>query len=124
MAFAWSEFLAVARALAETPDTAGLGFSAEAAHRSATSRAYYAAFCSARGYASAHLSFAPTGTGSDHSGLRRHLLTNNRHQLAQTLSRLQQWREQCDYDDAEIPNAAQMARDAVRESGQILVQYR
>ena len=48
MSFEWADYLKLAAALAEEPDSLG---PEEAALRSAASRAYYAAFCASRNFA-------------------------------------------------------------------------
>ncbi|MCS7303613.1 MAG: hypothetical protein NZ602_00695 [Thermoguttaceae bacterium] len=98
MPFDWREFLALAKALQQSPPTS---CSIEAAQRSAVSRAYYAAFCYLRNYAENHLGFHRTRTGKDHSLLREHLKTRGSpwDVLAENLEELLQWRHLCDYDD-------------------------
>lgn len=66
MGFDWNEYLILAQFLG---GDCGISYSEEAARRAAVSRAYYAAFCSARNYASSKLGFIPTKTGKDHGKL-------------------------------------------------------
>lgn len=118
MTFDWSEFLTLARTLTGTH-----GINREAADRSAVSRAYYAAFCSARNYAEARLGFQARHTAEDHGLLREHLarLDNDWPRLAEILDELRKWRNRCDYDDFVanlqiLTNAAlQNAEEAVRK---------
>lgn len=124
MPFDWAEYLAIARSLTRDGAESETRFGTEAAARCATSRAYYAAFCSARNYARDQRGFQPNGDGRDHALLRRHFRDTNRRQLAETLSRLQQMRERCDYDDSDLENGSQMARDAIRQAQNVLSQCR
>lgn len=110
MAFDWREFLALAKTLA---GQTGLNYSAEAADRSAVSRAYYAAFCFARNYAEANLGFQRTGRAEDHKLLREYLKRQGKTQLASDLNKLRGWRNTCDYDD-EVPNLNQIVQNAIR----------
>ncbi|HOM16017.1 MAG TPA: HEPN domain-containing protein [Thermoguttaceae bacterium] len=98
MSFDWREFLALAKALQQSPHPT---YSTEAAQRVAVSRAYYAAFCYLRNYAETHLGLQRKRTGEDHALLRKHLrkLGNPWDQRAEKLEELLQWRHQCDYDD-------------------------
>lgn len=66
MGFDWKEYLILAQFLG---GDSGISYSDEAARRAAVSRAYYAAFCFARNYASSRLGFTPTKTGKDHGNL-------------------------------------------------------
>jgi uncharacterized protein (UPF0332 family) len=98
MGFAWIDFLEIAR---ELIDKAGSTVPKEAANRSAVSRAYYAAFCTVRNYAEAHLGFQRVATAQVHELLRRHLIEQGGAwiAIARKLNQLRQWRNQCDYDD-------------------------
>jgi uncharacterized protein (UPF0332 family) len=97
MTFQWGEFLETARFLhiqGKTNSTPQ-----EAAYRSSISRAYYAAFCHSRCYASARLQYIPLGNEKDHKILRVHLTRHGMQKESQTLDRLRQWRNHCDYDN-------------------------
>ena len=109
MAFDWREYLSLARAL---QTQAGPCAAQEAALRSATSRAYYGAFCHARNHAQDKLQFKPTRTGSDHALVRKHLETCGRAKVARQLLALSQWRSQCDYDDV-VLNLSPMVATAI-----------
>src|SRR6266487_4943486 len=57
----------------------------EAASRSSVSRAYYAAYCHARNYASLHLEFIASGGSRDHGRLRAHFHNLKMQALADSL---------------------------------------
>lgn len=118
--FDWSEFLEFARHIQNQSDT---GFSAEAANRSCVSRAYYAAFCTARNYAEAHLGFARTGTPRDHALLRQHLQTLGGvwSIVAEQMQSLRTYRNLCDYEDS-VPNLGQMTLDSLVQAEFVLRQ--
>ncbi len=85
MPFDWKEFFELARELA---NQVGSGYSAEAAQRSAVSRAYYAAFCWVRNYAERNFGFQRKGEAQDHKLLRDHLRQQGKNQLASQLNKL------------------------------------
>jgi hypothetical protein len=96
MAINWREYLELARWLqTNTPP----GMSDECARRCAVSRAYFAAFCFARNYALAYLGFTERKDSDDHGRLRAHLKAKRRRKTAESLDRLRQWRNACDYND-------------------------
>lgn len=96
MAFDWREYLALAGWLQNnTPP----GVSPECARRCAVGRAYYAAFCYARNYARDYLGFQPRNDADDHGRLRAHLKQKRRYRTGQSLDRLRDWRNRCDYVD-------------------------
>ena len=116
MAFDWREYLGVARFLAgET----GVVASTEAASRAAVSRAYYAAFGHARGYATQRLAFAALGSGLDHANRRLHLRRAGMHRVADRLDRLHQWRKACDYDPA-VRNLQQVLASSLTRAQMVL----
>jgi hypothetical protein len=101
MAFNWTEYLTLAKFL-QGDDR--VSYSEEAARRAAVSRAYYAAFCSARNYACCHLSFPSSKKGKDHRDLIMHfkiieMIDPRISGIADNLAELRQWRNSCDYDD-------------------------
>jgi len=110
MRFVWADYLELARHLAGDLSCA---YTDEAASRSAVSRAYYAAFCHARGYCTLRLGFRPRGTSSDHDGVRACLHRNGYHDLAIRLEQLRRWRNHCDYDNV-VRDPAAIASSAVR----------
>ena len=98
MVFDWRDFLVFAENIKAAPDIPG---PKEAALRSATSRAYYAAFCVALEYGRTQ-GFIPTYTGEDHKGIQRFFRNSKLpHQLTTRLStqldRLYDFRRQADY---------------------------
>jgi len=101
MAFDWREYLILAKFLLGEE---GASCSEEAARRAAVSRAYYAAFCYARNFASNKLGFIPTRTGRDHGLLIAHYeakekLDSALFGIADDLDELLDYRKTCDYDD-------------------------
>lgn len=97
MAVDWHEYLVLAQWLQANPPPSGV--SQEVAYRCAISRAYYAAFCYARNYARANLSFNPRNDADDHGRLRAHLKGKRRQKTSECLDRLREWRNACDYLD-------------------------
>lgn len=116
MAFDWCEYLNLARVL---QTHTGSCLAQEAALRSATSRAYYGAFCRARNHAEAVLGFTRTRTGKDHALVRDCLKAHGLARVARKLATLHQWRKQCDYDDA-VPNLSTMVADAITRAQHVL----
>lgn len=114
MPFAWKEYLELAQNLR---GYAGPSFSSEASGRSAVSRAYYAAFCTARNYAEANFCFQRTGTPEDHKALIVCLEQHGREytRVARRLRELRMWRNQCDYDD-DVVNLASMIDAAINSA--------
>ena len=96
MPFIWYEYIRLAVFLRDQPAE---DFSAEAARRTAVSRAYYGAFCHARNHAQAELGYKPEGRAADHTTLRTHLTGRGKREIAQKLDQLRQWRNKCDYED-------------------------
>jgi len=98
MPFDWKEYLVLARFLQSATASP---FTAEAAARTAVSRAYYAAFGHAMQYACDYLGFVPRKRpeekAQDHGRLRAHLTQRRRRGVAQGLDDLRQWRNECDY---------------------------
>jgi uncharacterized protein (UPF0332 family) len=99
MNFDWAGFLTLADALLRDPNLPG---PEEASLRSAISRAYYAAFCSARNFARDNEGLVPTGKATDHELARSHFETSGdraRWKIATDLGRLRDNRNRADYDD-------------------------
>jgi hypothetical protein len=96
MAFDWREYFILAQWL-QTNTPAGV--SQEGAYRCAVSRAYYAAFCYARNYARDYLGFHPRYDADDHGRVRAHLKQRRRSATSDSLDRLREWRNDCDYRD-------------------------
>jgi hypothetical protein len=116
MAFNWIEYLEISRSL--------LGLEAhhseEAAHRSAVSRAYYAAYCYARNHARDREGLILTNRPSDHGLVRRHHLKKGRVDLASELDDLRQWRNSCDYEDELEGNPKLLVAMAVQSAKDIM----
>jgi hypothetical protein len=89
VAFDWRDFLDFAKSL--SADTR------EAAHRSAISRAYYAAYGHSFDYATRYLGFVPRNLSDDHGRLRNHLMRSRRRAIAEKIGQLRDWRNQADY---------------------------
>jgi uncharacterized protein (UPF0332 family) len=115
MLFDWKEYLDISRYLY---GNSSIPITRESSLRAAVSRAYYAAFCHARNYAIYKFSFEPSGHGTDHSALRRHYAKTRLSAINNPLDHLQQWREQCDYDD-EIENIESMCLSAIDAADQV-----
>lgn len=85
--FDWRDFLDTARFLGAQ---AGVGTRAEAACRTAVSRAYYAAYGHALHYASNYLGFVPRTKpeekSQDHGRLKAHLRSRKRANAAGSIS--------------------------------------
>ena len=98
MSFNWADYLELARNLYASPTTSGRE---EAALRSATSRAYYAAFHLALEFARAE-SYLPYHTGDDHQSLvkyfQRSATDKTRKRLGTELDRMRDSRRQADYE--------------------------
>ena len=108
MSFDWSEYLHLARQLAENPT------SREASLRSAISRAYYAAFCTARNHLRDKESRAIPGGAQVHRYVREQFQNSAdsaRKAIGVNLDRLRSFRNKTDYDDAVtgLPSVAAVA---------------
>ena len=88
--FDWTGFLDLAEELAFRGND-------EAAHRSAISRAYYAAFHSGRAYLEHH-DIEISRSGGAHRQIQRIFQTVDV-AIRQDLLRLHEWRKEADYDD-------------------------
>jgi uncharacterized protein (UPF0332 family) len=99
MPFNWKDFLILAENLQAAPDHPG---PSEAALRSATSRAYYAAFRAAVELGK-KWGFMPKGSGDDHKGIRMYFLQftpadERKKTISTQLDRLYDLRRQADYE--------------------------
>ena len=98
MNFDWKEYLVLAESLQENH---GALASSEASLRSATSRAYYAAFQCALNFAKKE-GFRPSFTGNDHGTVRKHFRNHKtnktRNKISVELDRMYKNRGQADYD--------------------------
>jgi hypothetical protein len=115
MSFNWSDYLDLARFLSKD----GPASFQEAASRSATSRAYYAAYGHAKCYAADQLGFHPTGFSSDHGTLRDFFQAQGRGKIAMRLNRLRRWRNQCDYDN-DVPNLSAILAQSLDHAEAVL----
>lgn len=97
MTFDWNEYLTLAQFLQQLSTT---DVNQEASHRSAFSRAYFAAFCHARNYARDRHGLKLTYTGDDHSLVMRHFRFRKAKGVAIKLDMLRKWRNECDYADS------------------------
>lgn len=120
MSFDWADYLQLAEILKETPEDRPLS---EAAFRSATSRAYYAAFHHAKGHASSE-GFSPSDSGDDHQNVQRHFrrgAAEARAAIATKLGRLLTNRNQADYDDHFRSSPRALANMSVKTAQEVFV---
>jgi uncharacterized protein (UPF0332 family) len=107
--FAWSDYLHLARQLLQESESAA---SEEANLRTAISRAYYAAFCSARNHLRDKEGQSMPGGGSVHTYVREQFQKGpgeTRKVVGRSLGDLRFRRNQADYDDgfAQLRTAAE-----------------
>jgi uncharacterized protein (UPF0332 family) len=119
MSFIWADFLTLAASLQQNPTIPG---PEEASLRTAISRAYYAAFRSARDLAQAKEGFLPSGTGQYHGRVQQHFRNQTDHihrKIGADLGRLCDNRRKADYEGAvrRLPSVAQLS---VQMAGAIL----
>jgi|LSQX01.1.fsa_nt_gb uncharacterized protein (UPF0332 family) len=112
MSFQWFHFLDIAQFLLDNTDKVNK----EAAHRSAISRAYYAAFCYAKYYAKDNSGFIPENTADDHIKLREYFRASGQKDVVRNLQRLREWRNSSDYDDPSYEANEQIAREAIKQA--------
>lgn len=115
MSFSWKDYLTLAEKLANHPDSTV----DEASFRTATSRAYYAAFGESKDYAMRQLGFVPTKLPDDHRLLRTAFENAGMYGVARSLSRLRGWRNDCDYDST-LPVGAGYSINAVAVARKVL----
>lgn len=124
MSFDWKEYHQLAEHLANGGTHP---LPAEAAQRSAVSRAYYAAFCHARNYAERHIppNFVRSKKrplaqrGNDHMELPEFYLKCDRRGIADPLVRLRDLRNLCDYED-DVKNLLVVVTQSLRRSRAVL----
>lgn len=100
MSFEWREYLVLANDLYSSCTTFS---NEEACLRAATSRSYYAAFCTARNVARDKEGLTLTNTGGDHgivSRFYKNASDRERKKVGVLLSRLKNYRGNADYVDA------------------------
>ena len=120
MSFEWSQYLRLADWLAVNPSSGG---NDEASQRSAISRAYYAAYCSARNQLESSGERRRSGGHDDHrelsTYLQRSYKTTPRAKAGLRLGRLYRARCQADYDNS-ISNLPATTQDALATARDIL----
>lgn len=119
MSFDWKKYLDLANHLYNDNIQ---GIDREAAYRSATSRAYYAAFCFARNFSKNNLGFSPSYRSEDHWKLREFLRNNGKTNITRWLEQLHGWRKQCDYDDL-VSNLTVISSNASRRANKIISNF-
>jgi uncharacterized protein (UPF0332 family) len=113
MSFDWADFLTFADVLLREPNSPGPG---EASLRSAISRAYYAAFCSARNFARDREGLMPHRTPRDHQRIMAHFQMapdRTRRKIGIDLSRLRDNRNRADYDDVLVGEPISLAQSSI-----------
>ncbi len=92
--FDWETFLVLAEELAQRSD--------ESSQRSAVSRAYYAAFCSARNFLHDEKTYIPKGSGEDHKKVWNHFQQSGdkvRRRIGNNGNSLKKMRSNADYEN-------------------------
>lgn len=122
MNFDWADFLTLADALVRDPNSPG---PEEASLRSAISRAYYAAFCSARNFACAKdgLVLPRPRAPEVHGLVRDHFEASHdraRRKIGTDLNRLRDYRNRADYDDVLIRRPISLAQSSVAVARNVL----
>jgi len=120
MSFNWAEFLTLAEALLRNPNSPG---PEEAALRSAISRAYYAAFCSARNLARDKNGLVLPRGPEVHGVIRDHFETSPdrvRRKIGTDLNRLRDYRNRADYDDVLPGRPISLAQSSVAVARNVL----
>jgi len=120
MSFNWVDFLALADTLVRDPSSPG---PEEASLRSAISRAYYAAFCSARNFARDSENLALEHTARDHQLVRYHFqgASDRTHRkIGLNLNRLRNNRNKADYDDTLVDRPVSLAQSSVAVARNVL----
>jgi len=112
--FAWKDYLELATVL----KAQGEAFRLESCFRSATSRAYYAAYCHARNWA-ANNGFIIQNIPDDHKNLQVHFNKTKKADIADKLDDLRKWRNRCDYRDR-VSDPKLLAKKAIKEARKLL----
>ena len=118
MKFDWSTYLVVARHLISAPLPVKIH---EAALRSSISRAYYAAFCTARDYV--REVFPVPQTGQAHAVVWDYFRNRRAQMVARKGIRLRAHRRKADYGD-EVAGLAALAREDIRLSEEVIESVR
>jgi uncharacterized protein (UPF0332 family) len=118
MMFDWYQYLVLAEYLYDNRDTLP---DREACLRAAISKAYYAAFCSARNYARDFDRLDLDESAQDHGSVKKHYIRapdpKNR-QVGNFLDRLRDLRNQADYSDT-VDRLEDLAKVAISQSKQV-----
>ena len=116
MPFDWRAYLDLAQTLTQPQAADAM---AEAAQRTAVSRAYYAVYGWTRYWAGQLFNFTPTGTARDHALLRQHLQRMGKGKIASSLNRLRMWRNDCDYQD-HVPNLGNVVQSSLQLAQRVI----
>ena len=121
MSFDWTDYLTLARALQQDPESPG---PREASFRCAASRAYYAAFKCAFNYAQSD-GYLPRNSGEDHKALQRHFRHSvssdrTRKEISVSLNRLYDHRRKADYDDYMGTRPDALADQAIEQATRVI----
>ena len=122
MSFDWVEYLVLAKNLHESPQALG---SEEASCRSATSRAYYAAFHLALEFAESD-GYAPSHSGEDHRGVPSYFRNGEsdklRRRVSNCLDRMRDGRRKADYErDLNGISPPALAQQAIKYAGYVVI---
>ena len=116
--FDWYQYLVLAEHLYDNRDTFP---DREACLRAAISKAYYAAFCSARNHARDFDRLVLDESAQDHGSVKKHYIRapdpKNR-QVGNSLDRLRDSRNQADYSDS-IDKLEELAKATISQSKQV-----
>jgi hypothetical protein len=115
MTFNWYEYLLLAHYL----NNANTFHYPEALQRSAVSRAYYAAFCSAKEYAEIKFRIKFSSDTNVHYDVRNTFKKNNRDDISDNLNDLRILRNKCDYQN-NVQNLHIMVKTAIQLAEDII----
>jgi len=120
MIFSWSQFVEIAEHLKEQGDDNRIP--QEAAYRCSVSRAYYGAYRHAQNYAKDTWGYVPETDGTDHWRLRKWFNTKNMGEISRDMSRLHQWRKECDYNEPfqNLPNLSMCVKNSISTARDII----
>ena len=119
MSFQWSEYLAVAQHLVQHSASSSY---AEACHRAAISRAYYAALLTARSLLSLQWGVEVPETAEIHTFIARWFLAEEgveEQEIGALLDRLRNRRRRADYDD-NVPNVGSLAARSLADAQTVI----
>lgn len=127
MSFDWSEYLNLAQELVESAEQTESPISREGKFRTAISRAYYAAFCTARNYLRDQDGDASIiERGNVHSYVRNEFRASSdrrRRTIGEGLARLLTYRQNADYEDT-WTNLPIHARFSLLKAREVITQLR